>query len=73
LANHFLAIESDSAVFRPTGFSFSRSNPSLAKLQEWTGAHSRLGEIKISKGAARPPSMCFSPDNVPSMSFQADN
>lgn len=73
LANHVLMLESDSGVFKPSGFGFTGSDSARAKVKEIA---TLIGAIKVDhigpagEGADIGPSMQAA--NIPGMSLEAD-
>jgi carboxypeptidase Q len=73
LANHVLMMESDSGVFRPTGFGFSGSDPARAKVREIASLLRGIQADRIGPsggGADIGPSV--EAGKLPSMSLEVD-
>ena len=73
LANHVLMLESDSGVFRPTGFGFSGSDPARAKVRDIATLLRGIQADRIGPaggGADIGPSV--EAGNVPAMSLEVD-
>ena len=73
LANHVLMLESDSGVFRPTGFGFSGSDAARARVQEIASLLRGIDAHHISavgEGADIGPSVQAA--NIPAMSLDVD-
>jgi carboxypeptidase Q len=73
LANHILMLESDSGVFKPTGFGFSGSEAARAKVRDIASLLSGIQADRISAsggGADIGPSVQAA--NIPAMSLEVD-
>ena len=73
LANHVLMLESDSGVFKPTGFGFSGSDTARARIKEIAGLLSGIQADRIGEsggGADIGPSVQAA--NIPAMSLEVD-
>jgi carboxypeptidase Q len=73
LANHVLMLESDSGVFKPTGFGFSGSEMARARIKEIAGLLSGIGADRVGLsggGADIGPSVQAA--NIPAMSLEVD-
>jgi carboxypeptidase Q len=73
LANHVLMLESDSGVFKPSGFGFSGSEAARARVIEIAGLLTGIGVDKIGasgEGADIGPSV--QAGNIPAMSLEVD-
>jgi carboxypeptidase Q len=73
LADHVLMLESDSGVFRPTGFGFSGSDAARARVTEIAGLLRGIQADRISatgEGADIGPSV--QAGNIPAMSLEVD-
>ncbi len=73
LANHVLMLESDSGVFRPTGFGFSGSDAARARISEIAGLLRGIGADHIGPGGGGAdigPSV--EAGGIPAMSLQVD-
>lgn len=73
LANHVLMLESDSGVFKPTGFGFSGSDPARARVTEIARLLTGIGADRIGvsgEGADIGPSV--QAGNIPAMSLEGN-
>ena len=73
LANHVMMMESDSGVFRPTGFGFTGSDPARARVNDIASLLSGIQADKIGptgEGADIGPSV--EAGRMPSMSLEVD-
>jgi carboxypeptidase Q len=72
LGRHVAAIESDSGVFQPKGFSFDGSDSGLATVKEYAEALKRLGSDTITAGGSDEDVGKLRPDGVPTLGLQVD-
>ena len=72
LAQHILAIESDSGTFKPFGFSFNGSAPALSVVKKWSAALRPLEASRITTGQEEADVGVLHPDGVPTMALQTD-
>jgi len=73
LANHVLMLESDSGVFRPTGFGFSGSMAARATMQQIATLLQPIGADKIgSSGGGADIGPSAEAGGIPSMSLEVD-
>lgn len=72
LVHHVLAMESDSGVFRPLGFSFVGSGAALPLIKGYAGALKRLGAADINTGEVDADVGDLRPDGVPTLSLRVE-
>jgi carboxypeptidase Q len=72
LKNHVLAIESDSGVFKPTGYGFLGSGEGMKVIQQIGGLLAPLGAGEIKKGCRGADVMRLIGGGVPVMHLEVD-
>jgi carboxypeptidase Q len=72
LAHHVLAMESDSGVFRPRGFSFIGSGGALAIIKQFAAPLKQIGADAITTGEDEADVGELRPDGVPTLALQVD-
>lgn len=72
LTNHVLAIESDSGVFKPTGFSFTGSEAASKWIRSICGALEPVGANKYKTGAGGADLFALMEEGVPIMDLLVD-
>jgi carboxypeptidase Q len=72
MANHVLAIESDSGVFRPTGFGFAGSERAMPWLKEIGSLLAPIGATQLAWGCRGTDVLQLLPDGVPVMHLEVD-
>lgn len=72
LADHVLAIESDSGVFKPSGFGFTGSDKAMPHLKEIGGLLSSIGATNLAWGCGGADVLQLLPGGVPVMHLEVD-
>lgn len=72
MANHVLALESDSGVFRPTGFGFAGSERAMPYLREIGSLLAPVGATELAWGCRGTDVLQLLPDGVPVMHLEVD-
>ena len=69
---HVLAMESDSGVFQPKGFSFEGSDSALAIIKQFAAPLKHMGADTITTGEVEADVGELRPDGVPTLALQVD-
>ncbi len=72
LGRHVLAMESDSGVFQPKGFSFMGSDGALAIIKQFANPLKSIGASAITTGEVEADVGELRPDGVPTLALQVD-
>lgn len=72
MADHVLALESDSGVFKPTGFGFAGSGKAMPHLQEIASLLAPVGATQLAWGCRGTDVLQLLPDGVPAMHLEVD-
>jgi carboxypeptidase Q len=72
MPNHVLALESDSGVFKPTGFGFAGSERAMPYLREIGQLLAPIGATELAWGCRGTDVLQLLPDGVPAMHLEVD-
>jgi len=72
MGHHVLAIESDSGVFRPTGFSFVGSESALASIKQFAASLKQIGAEPVTAGESEADVGELRQDGVPTLGLRVD-